>query len=1236
MAWTTILIGVVALPSSAPGAQRGGPAHAAATMPAPTGGGPTVRLTLDVDWSTPGPIGPVAVDLGLTEGRVVGFVPQSAPREFTPDSPIANPARVGHARSGRVRARVEAPLGATFTVQAGGQAVRIPLIRLLDGPQRTVPPATIEVGVARVAWDTVEVDPGESDGVAAPGAEVPVRVGFNVLSIDAAAVNLRYTAELRSVQAGTVAWEHSDRVAVATDVLEPASWILPVRVPAAEGLYTLEVRATWEPAADADGSRLGRFLRRRRPAPAGGSAATRRVSLAVVDPKAGPAAPGTGRAPAEEVVDRIDLSRPRGHRPSASGRSPGGEGAWRMPEAAMVEETRRDRLRGWLPRVDSDPVVLGPGDAAGLAWSAVGLKVARPHRPHRLTVTVTGGHPSALGVGMVATGGAAGRPRVVLDACASGPPLIEGAKPEGFSWLVWPDAPDPVLVLVNRNPSSPVRLGAVTLAELADVPPPPTIAPPGAGPGRVVGVDLVAASALDRFGGGGDPFVAGRNLARYLLHCGATAAVLPEALADRPRRLALGGQGDEDPLGPDRLDLLLRLFERHGLSAWVDLAPDAPLPGLPAPDSDAATAEGVARIDRAGKADGPGYQTLHPQVREALARRVAASASARRSRPSLAGVLIRLGPGSTLLGRPDTGLDDATFARFVAAMFDAGLARGIPGLGPGSADRFEARARFLDGAGQKPWLTWRARELAAVYAELAEAARAAAPGARLAVATPDLQAGPVGDEIRRLDRVGLGPAQAWRSVGLDLAAWPGGESAPIVLRGVGLSADEHARDLATSPELDDPVAARAARGLWLGTSGRAAPSAELALAAPPIPDGAAADEPLGHALAALDGGWFFASADAVAGREERVRRFAQVVRSLPPPGPGPADPRPASGVAARLLRGGEGGTFLALANDTPYPIQLEAVVRCPVGAGFADLGRTAPIHAEPVPGGLRVVADLPPFGVASARLEASEATLGGVIPHPGAAVLDGMKAQHDDLAVTLARINRLASGESGVGPANADFEAAAAGPGVAGWRAVGDPSAAVAIDDDRPHSGRSSLRLDATALPASAVSDPFAAAGHPSVTIHAWLRGDRPETRVRLWLEGQAAGRPFARQLEVTARPGWTNVAVRASGIPDTGLDSARLRFEMIAPGRLWLDDLGVSGATLTEPERLARRDLMAALSAYRDHRYADFARLAGSHWARHVASEAAAPGRLAGDRSGLIRTGDTSPSALPSSRRLR
>jgi hypothetical protein len=103
-------------------------------------------------------------------------------------------------------------------------------------------------------------------------------------------------------------------------------------------------------------------------------------------------------------------------------------------------------------------------------------------------------------------------------------------------------------------------------------------------------------------------------------------------------------------------------------------------------------------------------------------------------------------------------------------------------------------------------------------------------------------------------------------------------------------------------------------------------------------------------------------------------------------------------------------------------------------------------------------------------------------------------------------------------------------------------------------------------------------------------------------------------------------------------LTQARLRFELLSPGNLWLDDLSLVSETLSETEKLnAKRALLAALHAYQKNHYADFARLAGSHWARlpAIVGVAGAGGRPA-DRAGpgMIRTGGTT--ALPPDRRLR
>jgi hypothetical protein len=202
-----------------------------------------------------------------------------------------------------------------------------------------------------------------------------------------------------------------------------------------------------------------------------------------------------------------------------------------------------------------------------------------------------------------------------------------------------------------------------------------------------------------------------------------------------------------------------------------------------------------------------------------------------------------------------------------------------------------------------------------------------------------------------------------------------------------------------------------------------------------------------------------------------------------------------------------------------------------------------------------------------------------------------------------------------------------------GWAAEGEPGNAVEIDPVKPRSGGAALRLDARALPASAASSPFLPPGRTSLLVRAWLRADRPDTPVRVWIEGDAAGQPFARHADRAAGADWAEVQLQVADLPAGGLDRVRLRFERKTAGPLWLDDVTVSGDGPSESVRRAHLVLTGAQQAFREKRYADFARLAGSHWARQVEPDLEA---LAAERlSSPIRTG-VKATDLPSGRRLR
>ena len=1054
------------------------------------------------------------------------------------------------------------------------------------------------------------------------------------------------------------------------------------------------MRATWEPVATREGRLVSRLIRRRR-AGAVTSTAVRRIAITVVDPEARVGTIGLDVSAHETEVDSVDLSRARSHRPVATGRSTAagtGRSEWGIPAEALIEPSLRDRLRGWYTRNGGEAAKLDAADAGGLAWTALGLKVTHPDRPHRLKLQIKGGEPSALGVALVESNtgcAAASPPRLLLDACASGPPILQDGPPATFEWVVFPRSPEIVLVMVNRSPEAEVRAGAITLTEIEETGTPRT---PSQVAQRGLGLYLTGSDALDRFGGhssSNDPLKMAENLVRYMGFCGATAAVLPEDLTERESRRGLFGQADEDPTGPDRLEVLRRILARQGYALWLELGFEGPaaLPGLPPADSAEALRRGLVRLDNQGRADWPVYHPLHPEVREAMKRRVTKALTELKSgEPSTAqgGLVIRLGPGPTLLGTPDTGLDDVTYRKFTHDTIGAEAAREIPGVESTDPNRFAERSKYLAGVGRMPWLTWRSKEIATLYTELNAVVHALAPAANLAVVTPGLDSGAAGSEARRVDRAALPPSQSWRSVGLDLQHWPSGPGSPLVLRGTALSTEALSHDLATSPDLDSLVASRLNRGLLLSIAGAdasddpggsppgsdapedrtpesaaASSSSRVWLTALPLGDGPAADEPLGHALAALDSRWVFLAEKAVAGQEERLRRFARVLSALPAQDAtaelqADAMSKP-FGVVVRSLDDSK-QTFLEIANNSPYPIRLAGKLDLPAGVAVEDVGRGVRLALTAGGDGSNLVLDLLPYGVAAIKIGAPKVKILSVTSYPSDAVMTSMRARFSELSAQLARLNQGLSA-SPAEPANSGFEpiAGVKGPAadrplvkvaatpkenaseLAGWLVEGGMpgEATIKVDREKPHSGAGSLKFSAPAAPASVVSESFVPNNHSSLTIEAFFRASEPGTKVRVWIEGASGGKPYVRRTEMTVSTEWEGRAVRASDVPAGGLDSARLRFELLSAGNLWIDDLHVPNETTSRSGLLnARRTLLEAIQAYREERYAEFARLASSHWIRE--SSAAATTRLARANERPSRPGGAQPSALSPDRKRR
>ncbi len=969
---------------------------------------------------------------------------------------------LGSEKSARVRARVQMPVSGAINIQATDSRLssehakpgrssdrnakadlvrQVPLSSILEGPKRIDLKDKVQMEIQRTPWDSIEVQASDRAkgfrGIAAPGAVVPIQVGLNVLSPIPTEVEAKISVELRPAGSESVAWrdEQHARVPTNTAKADRPTWLFEVQTPHQEGTYVLEIKTTWEPAvAENEGNRLSRLLRRWR---AGNAARTmsRRVTLAVVSPASNMAAKVRSQKPfGDESLQgtpidlaEIGVGRGRSHRNFSTGRSgqlTGAVSSWGIPvQAFEFDRKRGERIKGLLGRTTAtDQGWVESAQAGNLAWLSTQVHVTHPGRPHRLTISIDGGDPKSLGVAL-AVAPAEGRPgRMLLDAAAAGLPILENGPPETFSWFVWPDHPEPVCVVVNRG-EAPFRIARIQIEEFDELPDLRTVASRSFSDRRTLALDFSGSEQIGRFGGALEP-VGGlfdgvqfaENLAGYAGVCGASTVVVPEYLADRESRSELAGQTTEDCIGPDRLELLLEILRIRGMQAWIEIDPDGSLPGLPAPASKEALALGLVQVDGRGVAVGPSFQPLNPKVQAAFMKKVQTTLAMRNKLPALSGVVLRIGSGATVPGSARTGLDDQTFARFVADTFDETTARRVPGIGDENPSRFAERSKFLGELGRMPWLSWRSRRLGAFYAEMAKVVEASSPGATLAVVTPGFDEGQAGFEARSVERQGLSPLQAWRAVGLGLDQWPVASSPLVVLRGMNAFPFGPARDLSTSPELDQLVTSCPNRGVMI-TLGEpeAVPSTRkpgLVQTVLPIGEGAAGDEFFGHAVAVLDARWVVVGVSAALGQEDRLRRFEKVFSSLPTPGRQAPSNRQSIGVAVRPVVAGK-STYVELANDAPYTVRIELALEMAPKTRIDDLGREASLTPEPTEKGGRVVLDLAPYGVSVLRVADPHLKLASVSPRPTPAVLAEVKAKARELSERLERLSKQSQDAKG-------------------------------------------------------------------------------------------------------------------------------------------------------------------------------------------------------------------------------
>ena len=880
------------------------------------------------------------------------------------------------------------------------------------------------------------------------------------------------------------------------------------------------------------------------------------------------------------------------------------------------------RLSGLLADGHSTVVAhaLGPmlrlppaGTPAASAWEGIVLAAVQPGLPHAVEIEYPTDQDATFGLGVLEVDAAG----VVVESRHSGGfevrrPPAPAAKPRlaRHRMVFWPTTRHPVVVIANLAPGSPATFGRVRVTVApAGLPAAASERPPGplveaGSPRRRTFGALDAADFAREFGGAGRGDEAGgKSSADWLTHlagirhsaellrsqraAGAMVTVFGRGVAAWPcgltRHAVRTNPAEAEPFEGDVLAATARLYARHGLALVPALAFDAPLPELEAALAAGDGPPGITCVGRDGRprrtAAGVHYNILDPRVQRAVEQLVLDAAARLRGAGNVEGIALEL-PHDGWLHLPGVawGLDDGTFARFVASLPDAPPP-------PAGAGRFAERARLVEGPLRDAWIAWRCHEVAAFHARLATAL-AAGRHALFVVPTTLFAVGDLAAPLRPTLGGAADDADVVRIAGLDPAAAVG--QVVFVAPHVHLAGAD-LRDRATCAAANGggaivrAAAAARRRGAAIiecplplasaeivphGPFGAAA-AAEGSVAYAPLDDGSA----LAESLAAIDPEIVFDMRLTAACAPPEPARLAHEALPVAPLVSLAAAPRP---LAIRQCRAG-GVTWALVVNGAPAPVRAvlalggrpSAVVDAVDGSSLplaGDREVAVPLDAW----GVRVVILDGGVSVEAARVEYADDVRAGVM-----ARVAGLRLRRAVLE-TPVPLDVLDNPGFELGVVEPAGRPAAA---FAGWEVVEPRRGGVAAVPGVATAGAAGRGVEFSSFTGLATlrSNPFAAPTTGRISVAAWLRvpEGEPQPPLRIAIEGVQGDREYYRFAAVGGLTGgrplvgeWSQFVLQVDDLPTEPVETLRVRFDLLGPGRVQIDDVRVFDLAFDESQR--------------------------------------------------------------------
>lgn len=1154
-----------------------------------------------------------------------------------------------------VEVLVDAPSDARLTVAlapAGDARARppvvIPLANVLGDPiGADLDDQGNRLLVRRAPGDTLRVTPADRSLVFAPGQIVRLEVQPFRLPVPPE-TQVEFTAELVRARGSDVLW--STREELAAGKSKAIALEVPLR--SDEGAYELVLRASTSAGPNWSAPLRGSLGWKQ-------TVAERRIQVVAVSSQA-PASP-EGPEPSLTSVVEIDPANPRWYeRFSKLPQLPGLPRLWKGPLGNGNQQAWPHPL-GTLARLRPNRA---GGDVSWEAYSLPVDRPGRPHVlevrypsdiPQTLGISIV--EPNAAGV-VTPIGLDSG---IELSEEVAG----DGGRPRWLEHrlIFWPRTRTPMVLITNRRTDAPGVYGRIRVMGGWERLPRAYPVSPDDGPTRALLAYLDRPLFPENFCASESPitvsdrslddwatfYEGGTRLTEYLRHVGYGGLVLsvladgstiyPSKLVESTPRYDTGDLADVgmDPVRKDVLEMLFRLFDREGLQLVPALELAAPLARLEATiRAGGPEAASLVWIGPEGKpwpqvhaprrGLAPYYNVLNPLVQDAMLAVVSEVIEGYGRHPAFAGLALQLsGYGYAQLPGPDWGLDDDTIARFQR---DTRIDLGATG-----PERFAERARLLGSTHRAKWLQWRAAELSKFYQRIDRQLKAARPDARLYLAGSDLLAGPdmerelrplLGRRSTLLDallRAGIDPEHYQRTDGpVLLRPEPVASLGPKGLQAAHVEAAQmpDADRLFASMPLSGSLSVQQPERLLLPSFDQMSPfrRSHTALFAQPVPADRQNRRRLVHSLAGLDsqviwdGGWLLPL-----GGEDAVRDLVAAYRRLPAvrfERLAEAQGRPSLQPVTIRYATHRGQTYVYAVNDSPVPAAVRIALDAPLGCRLEDLSGMRSVRPLTYgQGGCSWSVDLAPYDLVAVRLGSPQVRL-----TDAEVVLDsGVPAALGERIRGLgARAALLRSPPPWSVLLNPGFDRAVAGDGaIPDWAVSHKKNVAVGLDASQPRSGKQCARLTSEGPIACLVSQPFAAPATGRFSMLVWLRvaDASRQPPLRLAVEWDMAGRDYryaqvgqgaAGQEAVPITTEWAPYIFQVYDLPLDGVAQMRVRFDLMGPGEVWIDDVQVSDLAFSRTELVELSKLITVANSKLERgQVGDCIRILEGYWPRFL-----------------------------------